>query len=153
MQQLSTLISALEQHIPQHECLNEKISAASVGWHIEHTLLVLNGVIKSVAQSDPNAYKWSFNFPRMVVLFSNKIPRGRGKAPKKTQPNKEFNAETLDNRVAAVRETLKMVEGLHPKSNFEHPYFKQLNLKQTLQFLGIHTQHHLDIIEDIIKSK
>jgi hypothetical protein len=153
MQQLSTLLTALEQRIPQQAMLNEKVSATSVGWHIEHTLLVVNGISKSIAQSDPKAYKWSFSFPRMVVFFRNKIPRGRGKAPQRTQPNKEFNAETLQNRVASARESIRMLEGLHPKSNFEHPYFKQLDLKQTIQFIAIHTQHHLDIIDDIINMK
>lgn len=152
MQSLSALITALEQRIPQQKIANEKVSAASVGWHIEHTLLVLNGISKTIAASDPTAYKWSFNFGRMVVLFTNEIPRGRGKAPQRVQPNKPFDAETLKNRVASARESLKLLEGLDPKSNFEHPYFKQLNLKQTLQFIAIHTQHHLDIIDDILKA-
>jgi len=34
---------------------------------------------------------------------------------------------------------------------FEHPFFGKLKLKQTINFLEIHTMHHLDIIEDIKK--
>jgi hypothetical protein len=36
---------------------------------------------------------------------------------------------------------------------FEHPYFGKLKLKETIRFLEIHTQHHLDIIRDIIMNK
>jgi hypothetical protein len=36
---------------------------------------------------------------------------------------------------------------------FTHPFFGDLTLNQTINFLEIHTKHHLEIIEDIISNK
>ena len=62
---LEVLIAQLEATIPYYETTNPAISAGSVGWHIEHSLLTLNGIANSLIQSDPAAYKWKFNFIRI----------------------------------------------------------------------------------------
>ena len=41
------------------------------------------------------------------------------------------------------------LETLNANSYFKHPYFGDLNLKKTLWFLNLHTNHHLKIIKDI----
>ena len=44
MSNLKRLIEQLEAKIPSFELSNERISAASVGWQIEHCLLVINKI-------------------------------------------------------------------------------------------------------------
>jgi DinB superfamily len=150
MSKIPQLIAALESHIAQQAVTNTAVSSSSVGWHIEHSLLVINGVLQTLASSNPADYKWSFSFPRLVVLMSGKIPRGKGKAPSVTVPREASDAAALQNRVAKVGEKVALLGDLSPKHNFKHPYFGLLDAAQTIKFLEIHTQHHLNIIKDIL---
>ena len=152
MKKTEALIRQLECKILAQTATNTSVSAASVGWHIEHSLLVANGIISTLKKSDPAQYKWQFNFPRFVVMtVLNKIPRGRGKAPEAVKPKGDFTAESLKVHVEATIERLSELNSLDSNNNFKHPYFGQLNLKSAIQFIEIHNQHHLNIIDDILK--
>ncbi len=48
MQQLEKLIRQLESYIPTHEQLNTAVSASGVGWHIEHSLITIQRIIRAV---------------------------------------------------------------------------------------------------------
>jgi hypothetical protein len=152
MNKLKALIEELEKNIPKQEQLNQAVSNSSVGWHIEHSLLAINLIIESLKKSNPTDYKWKFNFTRMLVYTMNKIPRGRGKAPVAVKPKDDFNTDTLKNHVDKVINKLDELNHLKPNQYFEHPYFGKLNVKPTIQFLKIHTRHHISIINDIIKT-
>ena len=101
--------------------------------------------------SDPSAYKWSFNFNRTLVLSIGKIPRGRAKAPAVVQPKIDFDIETLIKHLTKVKQKVEIFNTLNKNHHFPHPYFGLLNLKPTMRFLEIHTQHHIKIMKDIIK--
>ncbi len=151
MEQLNNLINELEQHILFLDKTNTAVSKASVGWHIEHSLKVLTQIIDAVEKSNPNAYKWRFNLIGALVLSFNKIPRGKGKAPKTVIPEGNITSDTLKHHIEKTRFMITKIENLHPNHYFKHPYFGDMNLKPTKKFLGIHTNHHLKIIKDIIK--
>ncbi len=153
MNKLKELIQELEAAIPHQELVNTAVSKASVGWHIEHTLLTMHMIIKTLKNSDSATYKRKFNWSRTLVFTINKIPRGKAKAPSRVQPRDEFTAETLHRHIQSVREKLQELDALEPNNYFEHPFFGHLNLKPTRKFLKIHTAHHLHIIRDIIKSQ
>lgn len=152
MEKLKKLIQDLESKIPNQEILNPTISKSSVGWHIEHTLLTMNLVIGALQKSNPENYKRTFNFYRVLVFAMNKIPRGKAKAPKIVQPKEDFNIESLKSHLEKAKAKLAELNSLSNKNYFEHPYFGHLTLKPTIKFLEIHTNHHLQIINDIIKS-
>jgi len=152
MSQLSALIKELEQRIPDLEKEAPKVSASAVGWHIEHSLLTINAIIAAMGKSDPKDYQWKFSFPRLLVFTINKIPRGRAKAPVHVQPKTVFTSATLKEHVDRTVEKLNDLNGLQAKQFLIHPYFGKLNVKQTIKFLGIHTRHHIAIINDIIKQ-
>jgi hypothetical protein len=152
MKKLEALIRQLECKILAQASTNTNVSAASVGWHIEHSLLVINGIINTLQKSDPTQYQWKLNFSRLVVMsVLNKIPRGRGKAPEAVKPKGDFSPESLKNHVESTIKRLSELSSLDPNSHFKHPYFGQLNLKPAIQFIEIHTQHHLNIVDDILK--
>jgi len=152
MKNLEILLDQFESRIPLFEKENLAISKSNIGWHIEHSLLTLNGVIKFLTHSNPKDYKWKFNFIRIIVMKTGKIPRGKVKAPQIVVPKDTISKTQL---LANLEQTRKMVlelETISKEHYFEHPFFGKLKRNDTIRFLEIHTNHHLKIIEDIIKS-
>jgi hypothetical protein len=131
--------------------LNTNISSASVGWHIEHSLMTIEKISKAVIKSDPTAYKWSFRMPRFIVFTLNKIPRGKAKAPSVVQPISSATQDELIQHLNTINELLPELNKLESNKFFSHPYFGDLKLKKAIQCLEIHTHHHLKIIQDIVK--
>jgi Protein of unknown function (DUF1569) len=152
MSKLDDLLNQLETKVLYHEILNQKTSKASIGWHIEHSLLTLNRITDFLIKSNPKDYKWKFNFVRIVVLKMKKIPRGRAKSPAVVQPKGNINNNSLLSHILETRNKIKELKILSKDRYFEHPFFGKLSLQQTINFLEIHTKHHLDIIDDIIKK-
>ena len=152
MNNLDKLLNQLESKISFCESSNQDISQANVAWHIEHTLLTLNGITDFLIKSDPKDYKWKFNFIRIVVLTMKRIPRGRAKAPNVVQPQGNTYKNTLVTHLSMTRNKIKELEFLSKDKYFPHPFFGKIKLQQTTNFLEIHTKHHIDIIEDIIKK-
>ncbi|PKB15031.1 DUF1569 domain-containing protein [Flavobacterium sp. 5] len=153
MEELKSLIIELENKIQNMEALNPMISKSSVGWHIEHALLVMNLTITSIKKSNPKNYKRTFNFNRILVFVMNKIPRGKIRAPKIVQPKEDFTLDSLKEHIKKSKHNLEELSTLNPNSYFEHPFMGHLKLKATIRFIKLHTQHHFNIIEDIIESK
>ncbi len=152
MIKLEILLNQLESRIPLFENENGSISKSNVGWHIEHSLLTINGITKVILRSNPKEYQWKFKFSKMVIFILGKIPRGKAKAPQIVVPNTTIDLASLQEHINKTRNSLKELESLSINHFFEHPYFGKLKKKETLRFLEIHTNHHLEIIEDIIKS-
>ena len=150
MKRISELLNQLESNIANSDTVNTDVSAASVGWHIEHCLLIFNGVIEATKNSNPADYKWKFNFTRLVVYTMNKFPRGKAQAPERVRPVGDIDIERLKKSIEMVRPRIEILNTLQPNNFFTHPYFGKLNLKNTVKFLEIHTNHHLKIINDIL---
>lgn len=128
---------------------NPSISKSSIYWHLDHSLLIINNVSKLLKKSNPLDYKPSFNMIRSVIFMLNFFPRGKAKAPKVVHPTEAISKEELLKNLEDAKQQLKTIIDLPAKSNFKHPIFGVLNLKQTQKFLKIHTIHHLKICREI----
>ena len=151
MNDLELLTTEFENYFQHFEKQNYLVSKSPVGWQIDHSLKVIVNIVSSLKNSNPDDYKYNFNLKRSIVYFKKKIPRGVGKAPKSVRTFDKITLEDLQTQFEIAKKTIKDLENLDPKSNFKHPLFGRLNLKQTRFFLIIHTKHHLKIIEDILK--
>lgn len=151
MHHLNLLINQLENKIDFYKSEKLSVSKSSIGWQIDHSLKVFNGIISMLKKSEPDNYKWKFNFPRAIVLTFKNIPRGKANAPKNVRTYDEILKQDLINQLETAKKFVLDLNGLHKKSNFIHPYFGVLNLKQSINFIKIHTIHHLKIIKDILK--
>ena len=147
---LNQLIEQLENNISNANLINQSISLRGVDWHIDHSLKVIIGVNKILIKSEEKDYKWKFNFIRTVCLTLAYFPKGKGKAPKVVNNEEDIQIDDLKKQLKLVKELLANKSKLKPKSNFNHPYFGLLNLKQSQRFLAVHTQHHLKIIDEIV---
>lgn len=150
METLISLISELEKNLPIIEQKNEAVSKASVGWHLEHSLLALIKMTSAVEHSNPQDYKREFNFKRTLVLLINKFPRGKAKAPQSVIPDEEINITTITALIEKAKQKARMFEKLSNDKFFNHPVFGNLRLKQARRIIVIHTYHHIKIINDII---
>jgi DinB superfamily len=151
MKKLNTLLNQLESNLLNYEKLNTAISAATVGWHIEHTLLATSNIIEALKKSNAKDYSWQFNTKRFFVFTTGKIPRGRGKAPESVRPA-VLNAAHLKTRIDAAKTKINELSTLDARNYFQHFFFGKLNVKATITFLNIHMRHHLNIINDIVNA-
>ena len=150
MKELQHLLNKLQSNISTLNIVNLEFSGGSVGWHIEHSLKTIDQIVNACKNSNPSKYQWHFNFNRFLILsITKKIPRGKAKAPKVVRPEGEISKESLQLHLEKVSQNLENWNGLDKNVHFPHPFFGILNKKETEKFLVLHTNHHLQIIEDI----
>jgi hypothetical protein len=152
MGKLVKLIDDLKRKMEYAAVSNLKISGAPVGWHIDHALLTANVIIQAIEGSNPAEYKSRFSFAKWYVFTFNKIPRGKIQSPKAVRPDKNFTTDDINKHFEICYGSIEKLYHLKRNNFFVHPFFGHLNLKPSIKFLEIHTQHHLCIIHDILKT-
>ncbi len=152
LKRILTQIDELGSYFDHLDAKKETISQRDVRWQLDHSLIVLIGILEALSKSDPKDCKLSFNRSRFMVFnVLGYIPRGQGKAPKVVQPNHKASLEELKAKAETARNWLKQAADWPAQANFKHPFFGLLDKKLTLKFLKIHTEHHLKIVRDILK--
>ena len=150
MKKLDELIDDLESFIKYQEKSNPTISEGSIGWHIEHCLLTIDIVVAALRRSVPEQYQPRFNLWKNIIMISKRIPRGRAKAPKSVRPKNDHTMESLKQHISDTKTQIGVFDTLEKNHHFPHPYFGEMNSKQAMKFLRIHTRHHLKIMNEII---
>ncbi|MFD1062902.1 DUF1569 domain-containing protein [Winogradskyella litorisediminis] len=148
---LATYINRLESYIPQHKFTNTKISKATIGWQIDHSLKVINNVCLAMQSSDPNTFEKNMTFIGKFLLTLGRFPRGKAKAPKHVRPPEIIEKEALIKQIADAKKNIESINTLPANAYFKHPMFGHINKKRVTRFLEIHTKHHLNIIKDMNK--
>lgn len=149
IEKLKTRIKELEDNLNYINVENQSISQRGVDWHLDHSLKVIIGILKTLQLSNPKDYSYKFNYLRTFCLTFYYLPRGKAKAPKAVNNEGEIQINDIKKQIEISRSLLKNIESLNVNSYFKHPYFGLLNLKQSLKFIVIHTNHHLKIINEI----
>lgn len=144
-------LALIKEHLKDFNKENLGVSKASVGWHLDHSLKVINIVCRALKDSNPAAYKWKFNAIRLFAFTLGSFPRGKAKSPKRVLPPEIIRKDNVERQLEIAIENLNSYQDLNENQYFTHPIFKQLNKKKTIQFLELHTNHHLKIVKDILK--
>lgn len=149
--EIKNQLQKIESLLPEIDTENSQVSKASVGWHLEHSLLIINSSLKGLTMTNPEAYKPKFSFKKFVFLNFGLIPRGKIKSPKQFFPLETPTKESIEKLLNLAKERLEAVKNLPSKSYIIHPFLGDFDKKTTLKFLGLHTNHHLKIVGDILK--
>lgn len=142
---------AIENAIPFYGQHQKMVSAKNVAWHLDHSLKVINSVCDALKTSNPADYMSTFSFIKFYIFLRGSIPRGRATAPKSVVSNDEILKSAIESQLAMAKINLREIKNLPANSHFQHPYFGKLSLKKSQRFLAIHTNHHLAIVNDILK--
>jgi len=142
----------LEKAIPFYDQHQELVSAKNVAWHLDHSLKVINNICEKLKTSNPENYKSTFSILKFYIFFRGRIPRGKATAPESVVSNDEILKSSLESQLAFAKINLQEIKSLPAKSNYDHHFFGKLSLKKSQHFLAIHTNHHLAIVNDILKK-
>ena len=142
-------IASLKENFKHGSKQANSVSVKGIDWHVHHSLLVISGVCYLLMQSNPKDYQPKFNFLKQVIMTTGVIPRGKAKAPKAVVPLEKIDSQETQKLFSKVEYQLKELENLNKNHFYTHHIFGDLNLKNSVKFLGIHTKHHLKIMRDI----
>ena len=150
---------------PQHcDGRAEGVSAWSVQQHLEHLLLtdtaIADGLARGLVQglaAEPAAVegaspnRWGY-----VILWSGRIPRGRGRAPDFVVPH-EMPLDEVRAGLEAIRSRFDAFGGQlgelrRLQATIAHPVLGEFTAAQWLRFGHIHHLHHNRIIGDIQRA-
>lgn len=151
LKKLNLALKNLESHIENHSISNPKISKSNVAWHIDHSLKVINNISAALQNSDTATYKNNFSFLGKIFFKLGFFPRGKAKAPKHVKPPEVVLKEDLILQVALAKTNIEAITSLDKNAYFKHPLFGNVSTKRVNRFLLIHTNHHLKIINDVLK--
>lgn len=150
LNKLQLQLEEIASNMVNFELTNEAVSAASVGWHIEHSLLVINGVVETLKTSDPKLFKRKFNLKKEIIYILGKFPRGKVRAPRPVRPSEEMDKIKTEKHLEKTKLAYAELANLENGVFFKHPIFGNLQLRDSIRFLEMHTEHHLRIIREIV---
>ncbi|WP_339751588.1 DUF1569 domain-containing protein [uncultured Winogradskyella sp.] len=148
---LQNALNDIEGYLPNSEVLNIKVSKVNVSWHLDHSLKVINSVVKNMQNSDSASYIDNFSFLGKLLLKLKFFPRGKAKAPKYVLPSETILIDDIKTQLAEARQNIKAIPSLDKNAYFKHPLFGNVNTSRVIRFLDAHTDHHLKIVKSILK--
>lgn len=150
-EKLKFLLEKFEEYIENHDLINVNVSKASIGWHLDHSLKVINKVSETLKESDPKKFKNNFSFLGRIFFTLGFFPRGKAKSPKYVKPPETILKEDLISQLKTAKNNINNIIDLDKNAYFKHPIFGNINKKRVTKFLKLHTNHHLKIVRDILK--
>jgi hypothetical protein len=154
-EQLDGLIELAGDH-ELHGVAAAKVSAWTVGKQLEHMMLADKTILDSFDRLTDGREQPAQGGPTplgRLLLMLGFIPRGKGKAPRGTEPAGRDAADIhaglrrLRERFEAMSEQLPLLE--ESGWRCRHPVFGALDVGQWMRFIDTHHRHHLKIVRDI----
>jgi hypothetical protein len=139
-----------------HLLVESTISAWTPAEHLDHVLKVGTAMINRLLKPDLAPLPRGISPLGRVILTIGRIPRGVGKAPERMH-GARVTADALRAALDRLDSLLPTLEPAHLDAKrgaiVPHPRFGGLTPAQTLRFTAIHNDHHLRIIEDMVRRR
>jgi len=142
----------LRAAVPHAAAQAPQISDWSVGMHVHHCCLSIQAIHDTLARSRPPAPRTWRTLLGRLVLWRGRFPRGRARAPKFAHPAPDLSAEQLTEQLAAAEQALSAMSGLDPGTWIRHFALGTFTRDDAIRFVGVHNDHHLAIIRDILTA-
>jgi hypothetical protein len=121
--------------------------------HLDHIVKVSESIVSRLLQMDAPATGGVSPLGR-IILAVGRIPRGRGNAPERLR-GARISAAELHASVVKLEGKIDLLSDVHLAETrgpiVPHPRFGGLRPGQALRFAAVHNDHHLRIIEDILR--
>ena len=143
----------LKHYLEKGDVLNTEVSKKGIYWHVDHCLRILESVPDDLRQSKKEDFAPKTNSFKLVIMTFKWIPRGKGVSPKRVLPDENhLSKKEIEQRADHAYHQVNSIVELPEWSHFKHPFFGSLDRDETIEFLKIHTNHHLKIMRDILKG-
>ena len=133
------LLNKLEGYVEGYQKLNDSVSTENIGWHIAHSCQVINTITNAIVHSDASKAKPKFSGLYYLIMLTNRIPRGKVKAPNIVIPKKSISKEEIIDEIKLAKANLQTLTTTGQNKYFTHPIFGDLNVPKTLRFFAVHT--------------
>jgi hypothetical protein len=140
--------------------VDEAVSRWSAAQHLQHLARVndfIFSVIVKISSGDETVV--AHGRPNRIgksVLWTGRIPRGRGKAPESLRPATCVQVDEARAAIAANLDSFSSLAATLPqlsrtRGKIDHFVFGPLNARQWLRFARIHTRHHVAIAKELLR--
>ena len=133
-----------------------KISAWTPAEHLDHLIKVSTSLINRLLERDVEPLARGISVVGRVILTVGRIPRGRGRSPERLR-GARATADALRAALDEFETALAALDATHLDGKrgaiVPHPRFGGLTPAQALRFAAIHNDHHLRIIEDVLRQQ
>jgi hypothetical protein len=135
------------------------LSGWSAGQHLAHVSLANRSIaaaVKAILVGGPEVDA-AGRTSQMVqtILATGQIPRGAASAPEGTEPGEERSDAELHELTSHARADFRRLVALETAiltvpGTVAHPVLGPLGASDWVHFAGIHTDHHLAIVDEIL---
>ena len=131
-------------------------SAWTPAEHLDHSVKVTASIINRLLDREAPRGDGGMSATGRIVLAVGRIPRGRGKSPERLR-GARIGAAELHAGLTKLEGKIDELEASHLADTrgaiVPHPRFGDLRPSQALRFAAVHNDHHLRIIEDILRMR
>jgi DinB family protein len=155
---LEGVVERTEREPPVTACRADG-SGWSVGEHLAHVSLAnrsMAAAVKSILVGGPEVeIGGRVSEIARTILATGEIPRGIADAPAGTEPGDERTHEALHELVSQARSDFRRLAAMEEPilavpGTVAHPLLGPFSASQWVRFCGIHTRHHLAIVDEML---